>query len=56
MFSKFFRSSETADKVQGTGLGMVIAKRIVEAHGGEMWMDSELGIGTSFFFTLPIAA
>ncbi len=53
MFSKFFRSAETADKVSGTGLGMAIAKRIVEAHGGEMWMDSELGVGTSFFFTLP---
>ncbi|KAB2905326.1 MAG: GAF domain-containing sensor histidine kinase [Anaerolineae bacterium] len=55
MFQKFFRSSETADKVQGTGLGMVIAKRIVEAHGGEMWLESEQGVGTSFFFTLPVA-
>jgi signal transduction histidine kinase len=55
MFQKFFRVSDTADMVQGTGLGLVIAKRIVEAHGGEMWLESELGIGTAFLFTLPIA-
>lgn len=55
MFQKFFRVSDTADKVQGTGLGLVIAKRIVQAHGGDMWLESERGTGTSFFFTLPIA-
>jgi signal transduction histidine kinase len=55
MFQKFFRVSDTADAVQGTGLGLVIAKRIVEAHGGEMWMESELGVGTAFSFTLPIS-
>lgn len=56
MFQKFFRVSDTADKVQGTGLGLVIAKRIVEAHGGEMWMESAHGVGTAFFFTLPVAS
>ena len=55
MFQKFFRVSDTAEAVQGTGLGLVIAKRIVEAHGGEMWMESELGVGTAFSFTLPIS-
>jgi signal transduction histidine kinase len=55
MFSKFFRVAETADKVQGTGLGLVIAKRIAEAHGGEMWMESALGVGTAFFFTIPLS-
>jgi signal transduction histidine kinase len=54
MFQKFFRVSDTANKAQGAGLGLVIAKRIVEAHGGEMWLESELGEGTSFFFTLPM--
>lgn len=54
MFQKFFRVTDHADKVQGTGLGLVIAKRIVEAHGGEMWMESEIGVGTAFFFTLPV--
>jgi signal transduction histidine kinase len=54
MFEKFFRVSETANKVQGTGLGLVIAQRIVQAHGGEMWLESELGVGTTFFFTMPL--
>jgi signal transduction histidine kinase len=54
MFEKFYRASDTSGYTQGTGLGLVIAKRIVEAHGGDMWLTSELGVGTSFYFTLPM--
>ncbi len=39
----------------GSGLGLSISKRFVELHGGRMWFESEPGIGTSFFFTLPIS-
>ncbi len=39
----------------GVGLGLPIAKAIVQAHGGRMWLDTRLGRGTTFFFTLPIA-
>lgn len=53
MFEKFFRAADTAGYTQGTGLGLVIAKRIIEAHGGEMGVESELGVGTTFYFTLP---
>jgi signal transduction histidine kinase len=38
----------------GTGLGLFIAKGIVEAHGGKIWLESKLGIGSRFYFTLPL--
>ena len=53
MFEKFFRVPDTAGYTQGTGLGLVIAKKIVEAHGGRMWLDSEVAVGSTFSFTLP---
>ncbi|MCC7448619.1 MAG: GAF domain-containing sensor histidine kinase [Anaerolineae bacterium] len=55
MFEKFYRVADTAGYTQGTGLGLVIAKRIVEAHGGDMGLESELGVGTAFHFTIPVA-
>lgn len=54
MFEKFYRVADTAGYTQGTGLGLVIAKRIVEAHGGEIGFHSELGVGTTFYFSLPL--
>jgi len=53
MFQKFYRVAETANKVQGTGLGLAIAKHIVEAHDGNIWMESEAGVGSTFFIALP---
>lgn len=49
---QIFRRLHTRDKYSGTGIGLAIAKRIVEKHGGEIWIDSELGKGTTVFFTL----
>lgn len=54
VFDKFFRIADTAGYTSGTGLGLAIAQRIVQAHGCEMWLESELGVGTTFYFTLPL--
>ena len=53
MFERFYRVADTAGYTQGTGLGLVIAKRIIEAHGGSMWLESEVDVGPTFYFTIP---
>jgi signal transduction histidine kinase len=55
IFEKFYRSKEHRDLIPGTGMGLAIAREIVRAHGGRIWVESEPGKGSEFFFTLPIA-
>jgi signal transduction histidine kinase len=55
LFQKFHRVASTSNQATGTGLGLAIAKRIVEGHQGLIWIESEEGKGSTFFFTLPIA-
>ncbi|KAB2475421.1 HAMP domain-containing sensor histidine kinase [Bacillus cereus] len=53
IFERFYRAEQSRNSsTGGSGLGLAIAKQIVEEHGGEIWAESELGKGTSIFFSL----
>jgi two-component system, OmpR family, sensor histidine kinase KdpD len=54
IFEKFYRGKDQRFQVQGTGMGLPIAKAIVEAHGGSMSLTSQRGHGSVFSFTLPV--
>lgn len=54
IFDKFYRADGTDTAVRGLGLGMNIVKQIIENHGGSIWIDSSIGVGTKVYFQLPI--
>jgi signal transduction histidine kinase len=56
IFEEFQQTETGARQHEGTGLGLALSRRFVEMHGGRIWCDSEVGKGSTFVFTLPVAA
>ena len=53
IFEPFIQVKDNMKHTQGTGLGLPISRSLVQAHGGDLWVESKMGEGTTFFFTLP---
>jgi signal transduction histidine kinase len=54
IFEEFQQTDVGAQHHEGTGLGLALSKRLVELHGGRIWVESEVDAGSRFVFTLPV--
>ena len=56
IFQRFYRvDNRLRRETQGSGLGLYLARAVIEAHSGKIWVESQLGRGARFIFTLPLA-
>jgi signal transduction histidine kinase len=53
LFERYWKGPTEGHR--GIGLGLFLSKGIVEAHGGRIWVESQVGVGSTFYFTIPIA-
>jgi signal transduction histidine kinase len=55
VFDRFYRAADAVKKTKGAGLGLFLSKAIVEAHGGQIWIDPNQGKGACICFCLPVS-
>lgn len=55
IFERFYKVDQARTRGSGSGLGLAIARHLIEGHGGRIWVNSTVGLGTTFYFTLPTA-